>query len=77
MKIAVSIPDPLFEAVEQVARSRKIPRSQLYARALELLLAAEDDRSVTDRLDVVHGEQAFTIDPALADAQARALAEDW
>lgn len=55
VKVAVSIPDPLFEAADDLARSRKVSRSQLYARALERLLAAEDDTEITSRLDSVYG----------------------
>jgi hypothetical protein len=54
VKIAVSIPDPLFEAADQLARRRKVSRSQLYAIALERLLAAEDDHDVTERLNAVY-----------------------
>ncbi len=77
MKIAVSIPDPLFEAAERVAKTRKVSRSQLYARALELLLASEDDRAVTERLDLVHGDLVVGIDSKMGSAQSRAVAEEW
>lgn len=54
VKIAVSIPDPLFESGDQLARRRKISRSQLYAIALESLLTAEDDSEITGRLNAVY-----------------------
>jgi len=54
VKIAVSIPDSLFEAGDQLARRRKMSRSQLYAIALESLLAAEDDTDITTRLNAVY-----------------------
>ncbi len=34
MKVAVSIPDPIFEAADQLAKERNIPRSQIFAEAL-------------------------------------------
>src|SRR2546427_1080786 len=46
MKTAVSIPDPLFEAAERLARRRGVRRSQLYAEALKRLVAdqvSDDD----------------------------------
>ena len=58
MKIAVSIPDPLFEAAEQLARRRKVSRSQLYAAALEALLETADDAEITARLDAVYAGNA-------------------
>lgn len=41
MKTAVSIPDPLYEAAERLARRRGLRRSQLYAEALERLVSEE------------------------------------
>lgn len=46
MKTAVSIPDPLFEAAERLARRRGLRRSQLYAEALQRLVVdqvSDDD----------------------------------
>ena len=77
MKIAVSIPDPLFEAAEAFARRERISRSQLYARALERLLAAQEETSITAQLDAVYLEHDSGLDPALAAAQAEAVRETW
>lgn len=77
MKVAVSIPDSVFEAAEELAARRQCSRSSLYAQALERLLAAEDRDEVTARLDAVHAEEPSELDPALRDAQARAVAESW
>ena len=58
VKTAVSIPDPLFQAADRLARRRRISRSALYAEALELLLAANDtDVEITARLDEVYAER--------------------
>ena len=77
VKVAVSIPDTVFEAAEELAARRRCSRSSLYAQALERLLAAEDRDEVTARLDAVYAEEPSELDPALRDAQARALAERW
>ena len=77
MKVAVSIPDAVFQAAEDLAARRQCSRSSLYAQALERLLAAEDRDAVTARLDTVYAEEPSELDPALWDAQARALAERW
>jgi metal-responsive CopG/Arc/MetJ family transcriptional regulator len=73
MKIAVSIPDPLFEAAERVARRLGLSRSQLYARALERFMADDPDDEITARLDEVYGAEPSAIDPELARAQRQAL----
>lgn len=77
MKIAVSIPDPLFDAAERLARQQKVSRSQLYARALKLLLAFQEDDEITARLDLVYGTEDSRLDPGLAAAQVSALGQGW
>ncbi|MEO1057492.1 MAG: ChpI protein [Actinomycetota bacterium] len=77
MKTAVSIPDPIFEAADRVARRRRISRSELYALALTRLLEAEESQSVTERLDHVYGDRPSELDTGLAALQALAVDEDW
>jgi metal-responsive CopG/Arc/MetJ family transcriptional regulator len=77
VKTAVSIPDPLFEAADRVARRRNMSRSALYAEALERLLADEQESDVTRRLDEVHAGTAADLDPVVVTLQAEALREDW
>ena len=55
MKVAISVPDPLFRQAESAARRLRIPRSQLYARALEAYLSRQHRSGVTDRLNAVYG----------------------
>jgi metal-responsive CopG/Arc/MetJ family transcriptional regulator len=45
MKVAVSIPDPVFAEAEALARRMKLSRSKLYAKALDAFVAehANDD----------------------------------
>jgi metal-responsive CopG/Arc/MetJ family transcriptional regulator len=74
----VSIPDPLFEAADRLARRRRMSRSALYAEALELLLATDaDDVAITARLDGVYSRQEAGLDPAIAGINAALLREDW
>jgi metal-responsive CopG/Arc/MetJ family transcriptional regulator len=77
MKTAVSIPDPIFEAADQLARRRKISRSELYAEALAELLAVDDASRVTERLDDVFAENGSDLDTGLARLQSSAIDEDW
>lgn len=79
MKTAVSIPDPIFEAADRLARRRRMSRSALYAEALELLLAAQADADaeITRRLDEVYAEQDSSLDPFIAAANAELWREEW
>ena len=51
MKVAVSIPDQLFRDAEQVSRRLRVPRSQLYSRALEAFVRQQSGREITAKLD--------------------------
>ncbi len=53
MKVAVSVPDPLFRDAEAVSRRLRVPRSQLYARALEAFVRKQSAQDVTAQLDAV------------------------
>lgn len=76
MKTAVSIPDPLFQAAEAAAKRRGCSRSQLYAQALEHLLADEQPDEITARLNAIFAEEPDPgLDPRFAAAQRRAIAE--
>lgn len=77
MKVAVSIPDAVFEAAERLAERRRCSRSSLYAEALEHLLALEDSEEVTARLDAVYADEPSEISGELLEAQRRALSDPW
>ena len=70
MKVAVSVPDALFRDAEAVSRRLRVPRSQLYSRALEAFVRQHSAEDVTARLDAVvarlpRGERAPLEGPAL------------
>jgi metal-responsive CopG/Arc/MetJ family transcriptional regulator len=78
MKVAVSIPDPLFEAAERLARSRRTTRSAIYAEALELLLTQHDSGDgITERLNGIYRDHDSALHPAVAASQAHVLREEW
>ena len=78
MKTAVSIPAPIFAAADDLARRLQISRSELYARALALVVAADRQADVTRALDRVYAKKASSLDPALGRAQRRFLRrETW
>lgn len=52
MKTAVSLPDDLFESVEQVVRRSKRPRDEVYADALrEYFLRHATDDEITEAMN--------------------------
>jgi len=64
MKVAISIPDRLFRAADRTAKQMRVPRSQLYARALEAYLKRVARPDVTERLNAVHARRRNGSDEA-------------
>ena len=58
MKTAVSIPDKLYSQAEELADAMGLPRSQLFAKALEEFLNNHRREAVTEKLDQVYGTTA-------------------
>lgn len=78
MKVAISLPDPVFSAAERLAARMRVSRSQLYAQALEEYLARRQDSMVTEQLDAVYAVAQEPLDPAFAAAQKDAVGhEAW
>jgi predicted transcriptional regulator len=78
MKIAISVPDQVFEAGEHLAKQLGLSRSQLYSDALAAYLSIRGTAAVTARLNEVFAAQASSVDPAFTRAQQQVLAnEAW
>jgi metal-responsive CopG/Arc/MetJ family transcriptional regulator len=70
MKVAISVPDPVFEAADRLAKQRHVPRSQLFSEALQEYLL------ITTRLNEVYAVQDSVLDEHLAFAQFAATADE-
>lgn len=78
MKTAISVPDPVFEAAEALAKRLGISRSQLYTTALARYLDLYNDEAVTWALNEVYSDSSDSVDPALMQLQIHSLpVEDW
>lgn len=78
MKVAISLPDPVFRAAERLARRQRKPRSQLYAEAIAAYVGAHGASALTSKLNSVYGKQSSGVDPALSHAQLERLSrEAW
>lgn len=76
MKVALSIPDDLFESAETLGKRLRVSRSRLYATALADFLAKHRGRKVTDQLNAVYGAEESRLDPGVRRLQRRALERD-
>lgn len=78
MKVAISLPDPVFTAAEKMASRLRVSRSQLYVLAIEEYLDKRQDSLVTEQLNAVYATEKPAVDPALAAAQLGAIGrEAW
>jgi len=78
MKVAVSIPDSIFEAAERLAKQRNIPRSQVFAEALSAYLELRNSESITALLNEIYDQELSSVDVALTTAQFESIShEAW
>jgi metal-responsive CopG/Arc/MetJ family transcriptional regulator len=80
MKTAISIPEPLFQAADQLARRLGKSRSQLIAEALRAYVERHSDEAVTRRInEIVDADpDATRLDPGLDALQLETLRKvEW
>lgn len=76
MKTAISTPDDLFQAADELARELGVSRGKLYATAVAEYLDRRRDERITELLDEVYREQPSQLAPELRRMQRRSLAAD-
>ncbi|MDP6453761.1 MAG: hypothetical protein QF898_10670 [SAR202 cluster bacterium] len=78
MKTAISIPNPLFEAAESLAKELGMSRSELYSTAVKAYIKSHRYDGVTERLNEIYAEESSELDDVLSEMQWRSLPkEDW
>jgi len=78
MKTAISIPDPVFEAAQSLAKRLGISRSQLFSRAVEAYVETHKHSRLRASLDEVYAEENSNVDEALVQMQWASLTkEGW
>ena len=73
MKVAISVPDPLFKAADLLARKLKKSRSQLYSEAVAAYLGSKGADAVRDKLNEIYSVHDSTPDPALLQLVVNAM----
>jgi metal-responsive CopG/Arc/MetJ family transcriptional regulator len=77
MKVAISVPDRVFEEADSLAKRLRVSRSRVYSQAVQEFVKKHRDQRVLESLDAVYGRESSDVDPLLTDLQARALREKW
>jgi metal-responsive CopG/Arc/MetJ family transcriptional regulator len=78
MKIAISVPDDVFEEAEQLARRTRRSRSEVYSRALAEYLARHTPDRVTEAMNRALAEIGDSADQFSRAVSRRVLKRsDW
>lgn len=79
MKTAISIPDPIFQTAERLAKRLGLSRSELYVRALSNYLTSQKGLKVTEQLNEIYSPTNQTqINNAIKHAQLKTInKEEW
>lgn len=78
MKTAISLPDPIFEEAEELAKRLGMSRSQLYATAVSQFVEAYREEAITAALNELYATEDSAVDPVLQQLQALAWPyEEW
>lgn len=78
MKTAISIPNPIFEEAEGLAKRLGMSRSELYATAVAQFVEAHREEAIIAALNEVYAENDSAVDPVLNQLQWLALPyEEW
>lgn len=76
MKVAISLPDSLFEAAERLAKELKKPRSRVYADAISKYVESHDKSAITEKLNAVYANESSSVDEHLHRAQVETLSDE-
>ena len=76
MKTAISIPDPIFQAAEDMAHHLGVSRSELFTTAISDYMEKHKYLDVTESLNQIYGETDSTLDKKLALMQRKSVQED-
>ena len=76
MKVAISIPDEVFEAAEKASARLRIPRSRFYAEAVRAYARAHSGDEITRRLNDVYSREASDVEAEVEGASLEVLRQE-
>jgi metal-responsive CopG/Arc/MetJ family transcriptional regulator len=78
MKTAISIPDKLFKAADQYAKSHGFSRSQLYAKAVAQFLEQHPSDHITKQLNEIYSTESAKLNETISTMQFSSIEkEEW
>ena len=76
MKVDISVPNPIFEAAQQLAQKLDMSLSELYTAALVAYVAAYQAEVVTEKLNEIYESEPSTLEPELVTLQVASIGEE-
>jgi hypothetical protein len=78
MKTEISVPNPIFEAAQRLAKELGMSLSEFYTAAVAAYVATCQNGDVTKRLDEVYAKEKSTMEPGMAAIQIASIGEqEW
>ncbi len=78
MKTAISIPDPIFEEAEGLAKRLGVSRSELYAKAVAAFVEEHRGEQIIEALNKIYGQEPSELEADLQQLQEQALTlDEW
>jgi metal-responsive CopG/Arc/MetJ family transcriptional regulator len=78
MKTAISIPDPIFQAAENMAKRLGMSRSELFTVAMSKYMKENKYQNVTESLNKIYSQNTNNLDTELLSMQLESLPkEEW
>ena len=75
-KTAISIPNSLFTAAEELAKQLEMSRSELYSMAIAGYIEEYHQEGLTDILNAIYTEETAVLDSVVQQLQLASLPED-
>jgi metal-responsive CopG/Arc/MetJ family transcriptional regulator len=78
MKTAISIPDKLFKAADQYAKSHGFSRSHVFAKAIAQFLEQHPSDHITRQLNEIYSEESAKLNETISTMQFNSIEkEEW
>ncbi|NOZ51610.1 MAG: hypothetical protein GXP08_00485 [Gammaproteobacteria bacterium] len=78
MKTAISIPDTIFQAAENLAQRLGLSRSELYVKAVNDFIKSHKYQNVTKKLNEIYSSVDSGIEDDVHSMQVRSIPkDDW
>ncbi|MCL1473858.1 CopG family ribbon-helix-helix protein [Argonema antarcticum] len=76
MKIAISLPNSIFEEAEALAQQLGLSRSELYTEALKAYLQRYNRERILAKLNEVYSKESSDLDTVMATMQFMSLPQE-